>query len=73
MAGGARLGALHHLDQPARHRAATAPDKVDASVMAVAESRGEPVFTFDFRGFRAVKGPDQGTWPLVVNEADLAR
>lgn len=44
---------------------------VDASVMAMAEARGEPVFTFDFRAFRGVPGPDNGVWPLVVTEADL--
>ncbi len=44
---------------------------VDAVVMALAEQRGDPVFTFDFRDFRAVKGPDKGAWPLVVTEADL--
>lgn len=44
---------------------------VDGAVMAVAEERGLPVFTFDFRGFRAVRGPDKGEWPLVVSEADL--
>ncbi|MGH8885197.1 MAG: type II toxin-antitoxin system VapC family toxin [Egibacteraceae bacterium] len=44
---------------------------VDASVMAVAEARGEPVFTFDFRAFRGVPGPDNGAWQLVVTEADL--
>ena len=44
---------------------------VDAAVMALAEARGEPVFTFDFRAFRGVPGPDEGQWPLVVTEADL--
>ena len=45
---------------------------VDASVMALAEERRLPVFTFDFRGFRAVRGPGRGgTWRLVVNESDL--
>lgn len=33
---------------------------VDASVMAIAEARGEPVFTLDFRAFRGVPGPDNG-------------
>lgn len=45
---------------------------VDASVMAVADARGEPVFTFDFRAFRGVPGPQNGAWPLVVAEADLS-
>ncbi|MGH8901483.1 MAG: type II toxin-antitoxin system VapC family toxin [Egibacteraceae bacterium] len=45
---------------------------VDTAVMAVAEQRNEPVFTFDLRDFRAVKGPDNGAWPLVVTEADLS-
>jgi len=45
---------------------------VDTSVMAVAEAHGEPVFTFDFRAFRGVPGPDNGAWPLVMTEADLA-
>lgn len=40
--------------------------------MAVAEERYEPVFTFDFRAFRAVPGPEKGTWPLVATEADLS-
>lgn len=45
---------------------------VDASVMALAEERQLPVFTFDFRAFRAVRGPGRGgTWPLVVDESDL--
>lgn len=47
---------------------------VDASVMAVAEERRQPVFTFDFRAFRAVRGPGRGgKWPLVVDEGDLPR
>lgn len=45
---------------------------VDASVMALAEERRLPVFTFDFRAFRAVRGPRRaGTWRLVVDESDL--
>ncbi len=45
---------------------------VDAAVMAVAEKLKQPVFTFDFRGFRAVRGPGRGgTWRLVVDETDL--
>lgn len=45
---------------------------VDTSVMAVAEERGLPVFTFDFRAFRAVPGPFRGgSWKLVVEEKDL--
>ena len=45
---------------------------VDASVMALAEKTKLPVFTFDFRGFRAVRGPGRGgAWRLVVSESDL--
>lgn len=45
---------------------------VDTSVMALAEERRLPVFTFDFRAFRAVRGPGRGgTWRLVVEERDL--
>ncbi len=47
---------------------------VDASVMALAEEVKLPVFTFDFRAFRAVKGPGRGgSWRLVVDESDLPR
>jgi len=46
----------------------------DTSVMALAEERQLPVFTFDFRAFRAVRGPGRdGSWPLVVSESDLPR
>lgn len=44
----------------------------DTSVMAVAEAHRSPVLTFDFRAFRAVVGPVNGTWDLVVTEADLS-
>jgi predicted nucleic acid-binding protein len=45
---------------------------VDCSVMALAEERRLPVFTFDFRAFRAVPGPARGkNWRLVVEESDL--
>jgi uncharacterized protein len=44
---------------------------VDTAVMAVAEDRDLPVFTFDFRAFRAVPGPHGGQWPLALEERDL--
>jgi len=43
----------------------------DASVMAVAERHGLPIFTFDFEHFRAT-GPERGFWRLVVDEAGYA-
>lgn len=44
----------------------------DASVMAVAERHELPILTFDFADFRAA-APEGGVWPLVVDEAQLAR
>lgn len=40
---------------------------VDASVMAIAERRELPIFTFDFRGFRATESA-KGPWPLAIDE-----
>ena len=40
----------------------------DAAVMAVAERRKLPIFTFDFEHFRAT-APRRGHWRLVVDEA----
>jgi uncharacterized protein len=45
---------------------------VDAVVMALVERTGWPVFTLDFRDFRAVPGPVDGTWPFLLSEDDLA-
>lgn len=42
----------------------------DGVVMACAERFGAPVFTFDFRSFRATK-PEKGEWRLLVDEATL--
>ena len=46
---------------------------VDATVMAVAERERLPIFTFDFRDFRAAPPLDGGTWDLLVEEATLHR
>jgi uncharacterized protein len=40
---------------------------VDACVMAIAERHKMPIFTFDFRGFRATESAD-GPWRLAVDE-----
>lgn len=42
----------------------------DAAVMAVAEKREVPVFTFDFTDFRAAPS-EAGPWPLLLTEAQL--
>lgn len=44
----------------------------DASVMAVAERYDLPIFTFDFRHFRAT-APEKGHWRLLLDEDQLAR
>lgn len=44
---------------------------VDATVMALAYRLQLPIFTFDFRDFRAIPTPDDRPWPLVVEESDL--
>lgn len=40
---------------------------VDASVMAIAERRELPIFTFDFTDFRATESA-KGPWPLALDE-----
>jgi uncharacterized protein len=40
---------------------------VDASVMAIAERHEMPIFTFDFRGFRATESA-AGPWRLAIDE-----
>jgi len=45
---------------------------VDASVMAIAERHDLPVFTFDFRDFRATESA-VGPWRLAVDERLYAR
>ncbi len=40
----------------------------DASVMALAESRGHPILTFDFEHFRAAP-PQDGYWRLLIDES----
>jgi uncharacterized protein len=40
---------------------------VDTCVMAVAERRESPIFTFDFRGFRATESAS-GPWRLAIDE-----
>jgi predicted nucleic acid-binding protein len=40
---------------------------VDTSVMAIAERHEMPIFTFDFRGFRATESAS-GPWRLAVDE-----
>jgi predicted nucleic acid-binding protein len=40
---------------------------VDTSVMAIAERREMPIFTFDFRGFRATESAS-GPWRLAIGE-----
>lgn len=40
---------------------------VDASVMAIAERHDLPIFTFDFRGFRATESA-KGPWRLAIDE-----
>jgi len=44
---------------------------VDGCVMAIAESMGAPILTFDFEHFRATR-PSRGFWKLVVDEARYA-
>lgn len=46
---------------------------VDAAVMAVAESEGLPILTFDFSDFRAAPPPAGGAWRLVVDEPRYQR
>ena len=43
----------------------------DSVVMAYAEKHDLPVFTFDFRAFRATR-PRSGHWNLIVDESRLA-
>jgi uncharacterized protein len=45
---------------------------VDASVMAYAERHDMPVFTFDFKDFRAAR-PKSGYWKLVIDESRYAK
>lgn len=45
---------------------------VDASVMAIAERHEMPIFTFDFRGFRATESAT-GPWRLALDEHLYAR
>ena len=45
---------------------------VDASIMAYAERHDLPIFTFDFRHFRATES-ERGPWRLLVSESRLAR
>ena len=45
---------------------------VDASVMAIAERHEMPIFTFDFRDFRATESAD-GPWRLAIDERLLDR
>ncbi|HKB50707.1 MAG TPA: PIN domain-containing protein [Solirubrobacterales bacterium] len=40
---------------------------VDTSVMAIAERHEMPIFTFDFRGFRATQSAT-GPWRLAIDE-----
>jgi uncharacterized protein len=40
---------------------------VDTSVMAIAERHEMPIFTFDFRGFRATESV-AGPWRLAIDE-----
>jgi predicted nucleic acid-binding protein len=40
---------------------------VDTSVMAIAERHEMPIFTFDFRGFRATESAN-GPWRLAIDE-----
>lgn len=44
----------------------------DASVMAIAERHKMPIFTFDFRGFRATESAE-GPWRLAIDENILQR
>lgn len=44
----------------------------DCAVMAVAEAEGCPIFTFDFRDFRAAPPLAGGAWPLFIEERHLA-
>lgn len=45
---------------------------VDTCVMAIAERRELPIFTFDFRGFRATESAT-GPWRLAVDERVFQR
>ena len=45
---------------------------VDASIMAYAERHDLPIFTFDFRHFRATESA-HGPWRLLVSERQLAK
>lgn len=45
---------------------------VDAAVMAIAERHRMPIFTFDFRGFRATESAS-GPWRLAIDERLLQR
>ena len=45
---------------------------VDTSIMAYAERHDLPIFTFDFRHFRATESR-RGPWRLLVSEAQLRR
>jgi predicted nucleic acid-binding protein len=45
---------------------------VDTSVMAIAERHEMPIFTFDFRGFRATESV-RGPWPLAIDERTYER
>ena len=45
---------------------------VDAAVMAIAERHELPIFTFDFRGFRATESAD-GPWRLAIDEHAFRR
>ncbi len=46
-------------------------DLPDATVMAMADARGVPAFTWDFRHFRAVVFRRGKTVPLLVNESEM--
>lgn len=45
---------------------------VDSCVMAIAERHALPIFTFDFRDFRATES-DAGPWRLAIDESDYRR
>jgi uncharacterized protein len=45
---------------------------VDTCVMAIAERRESPIFTFDFRGFRATESAT-GPWRLAIDERVFQR
>jgi predicted nucleic acid-binding protein len=76
------LDGEHRLDAPTEEElslaldiadryAESGVDLSDATVMAMAATRGALVLTWDFRHFRAVTLRRGRTWRLLVEEVDL--